>query len=581
MARDINRPNVYRMMSDFASELLEGEHYDLAGMYTSAGIEIVGSTMQDSIRVELQAIRTKALHEIDASSIMVDRSDSRYPIFQAQASFLSGNFQNAKELYDRHYRLVPGMFKELDAYFCIWLIQQDTEAGDYDRANELAREMMQWVDSLAEGFDREVKGQLVIAYSDIAFAQQEYPKARALYERMIATKEFEETTARKVAELRVAEVDRLTRNFEKAMERLERLARRNDRFLQIESCYQMALIKFEMEDYLESAKLVEQVFSWEPNHTKSRLLKGQLDLQMKKFQEATDVRVGLSTDKRLLVPGSPLRVELDDKTGSVSVRSQNIEVTAVTTGGDKETFNLFPVGDSRTKFRGELPTKLGAPVPGNHQLDLLGNDQIEYDYSVAFKRANNLPDMPVLLDVASDAVLKVSSGGIMTDEEEQKHYLEKLEIAIDDMSFDFLDDDQSEIIVRPGNPIYVRVKDFDQSKTKASDKVVVKAATSSGDSINAVELVETAPHSGVFAGIIPTASAGATAYASDSSEGKLPIHAIVDGNYEGWVGLLDNTRPKSFTVDINDYVQVDKMTVISAIAGRRLKDFVLQTSANG
>lgn len=581
MAKDINRSNIFREMKEFAAKLLDKGFYDIAGMYASCGVEIGATSVPDNIRVELQTIRTKAFHEIDATSVMVDRADPRFPIFQAQASFMSGNYQNARELYERHFNLVPRMFKELDPYFCIWLIQQDTEVGEFARANDLARDMMQWVDSLPEGFDREIKGQLLVAYADIAFARQEYPRARALFERIIATKEFAETTAQKIAELRVAEVDRLSRNFDRAMERLERLVNRPDKFLQTESLYQMALIKFELEDYHESFKLLDRVFSLEPNHTKGRLLRGKLDLQMKKFESATEVRLGLATDKRLLIPGNPLRVELDDKTGSVSARSQNIEVTATTDAGDKETFYLFLMSDSRTKFRGEIPTKLGKAQPENHVLELLGNDNVHYDYSATFKKAHNLSDMPVRLEVASDSLLKVSSGGILSEEEEQENQLQRLDNAMDEMDFSFLEETEiSESIVRPGNPVYARVKDYDQSVSVSPDTVAVEAIASSGDSLK-TELKETGPHTGVFSGILPTASAGAIAYASDYSEGNPPLHAIVEGDFEGWVGLLDNVRPKIFTVDINDYVNIDTMQIVSETPGRRLRNFILQTSVNG
>lgn len=581
MAKDINRPQPFRELSDFASKLQGAGLYDLAATYSSSGLDIAGTVIQDNIRVALQGVRRTSLHEIDAASITVDRSDPRYPIFQAQASFLSGNRQNAWELYDRHAARVLTMFTELDPYFCIWLIQRNTESAEFERANELSRQMMQWVDSLAEGFDREIKGQLLIAYADIALARQEYPRARALFERIVAAREFADTTAQKMADLRVAEVDRLSRNFDRAMERLERLARRHDRFLQIEGFYQMALIRFELEDYTESSKLLERVFTLEPNHTRARLLKGRLDLQMKRFLEATEVRVGLSTDRRILVPGSPLRIELDDKTGSVSARAESIEVTATTDSGDKETFNLFPLGDSRTKFRGEIPTRLGAPTPGNHRIELLGEDNVYYDYSEAFKKAHNLPDMPVRLEVASDSVLRVSSGRILTEDEEQQQLLQQLESDLDDMGFGFLDDDRSENIVRPGNPIYVRVRDYDRSVSTSPDTITVRASASSGSSIEAVELTETGPHTGVFAGAIPTTSAGATPYASDYSEGNPPIHAILEGDYAGWIGLLDNVRPKMFAVDLNDYVSFGTMTVLSETPGRRLRNFLLQTSVNG
>jgi TolA-binding protein len=106
-------------------------------------------------------------------------------------------------------------------------------------------------------------------------------------------------------------------------------------------------------------------------------------------------------------------------------------------------------------------------------------------------------------------------------------------------------------------------------------------ATSSGDTIAAVQLEESDTHSGVFEGAVQTASGQAVAVASDSEDGKEPNFVISKGNYPAWVALPDNQRPKSFSIDLNDNVALGKMKMVANVAGRKLKKFLLATSLNG
>ena len=239
---------------------------------------------------------------------------------------------------------------------------------------------------------------------------------------------------------------------------------------------------------------------------------------------ASKVKLGVLGDKKFLIPGKPLEVDLEDRNLAVVGKSAQIEIRAWTTSGDEERFNLFPFGDSKTRFTGQIPTQLGAPAKGDRVLQVVGGDTVRYTFAESFAAGKTAVEEPAAMTVVSDGELFASSGRILTKEEQENRALEKLirerlrleaggpqEVALSAVR----SDDQ----IKPGNPLNVRVVDPDRSTTAARDTIEVRATTASGDGLVA-KLTETEPYSGVFEGSLPTGSSQATAYASDSTEGN-------------------------------------------------------------
>ena len=154
------------------------------------------------------------------------------------------------------------------------------------------------------------------------------------------------------------------------------------------------------------------------------------------------------------------------------------------------------------------------------------------------------------ITVASDAVMMASARKLLTQEEQRLLDMEKLIAEIEAkgsrnaeatakarMAAESLDANvraeeepdpevefQKQIakIVKPGNPINVRVIDPDRSRTAEVDELVVSVASSSGDSITQIVLKETGTHTGWFEGRIPTTGAQAMAFAENSEPGRNP-----------------------------------------------------------
>lgn len=384
VSRDTNNSELQRDLATRARRFLESGNQDMASAYALSATDIIGGRMEEDVRAAIQSVRTRAVARM-SRVIPVDRGDPRYPAFEAQMAYLTGRSENAWDLYEPRMGLFRDMFRELDPQFCIWLIRRHTELGEFDDAEALARPMILWMDENPSGFDPEVRAALSVAYADISFRRQEYPRARAQYERIAANDDYSGTRSQRVAELRVAEVDRLTRNYSRAESILDNLIRRRDPFLQAEGNLLMSRLMYDQEHYEEAMVFLENVFAINPNHADARIMQGELFLRLKRLVEATDVRVGLSTEQQVLVPGRPLRISIEDPNLAVVGQSANIEITVRTTAGDEETFTLLPFGDTRTRFEGQVMTKLGAPVPGDGVLQVLGSDEITYDFSERFK----------------------------------------------------------------------------------------------------------------------------------------------------------------------------------------------------
>jgi len=584
IVRETGVPQFHDRMMGYTALLMSKGQEDLAAVYSSVGLEIMGGRLREDSRTALKALKSKALITL-GGSIMVERSDRRYPIFAAQAFYAAGKLDNAWEQYLSGKDVALSDFKDLDIEFSTWLVEHHVELGEYEAADALAQRLIEWVDSSPQGFDLEARTKLLMAYASIAFARQEYPRARAQYERIAAAREFENTQGARLAEIRIADIDRITKHYDVAIERLEKLRRRPDPVLQAESNYQLAVIKFEQEDLAAARDFVNLVFAVDMNHANARILEGKLNLKMKKLMEATQVTVGQQTDKNTIIPGKPLKIQIEDRNLAVVGRLANIEVRVWTTSGDEEFFSLLPFGDSKTKFQGEMTTALAPIVKGDHVLQVLGRDKVSYAFSEQFKKSAGITaDNVMSLDVISDAELYISSGKILSKEEQEERTLQRMLLAsgkITETQGGLLSAMRADDEIKPGNPISVRVVDPDRSVTAGKDKITVRATASSGDTVDNVVLEETDTHSGVFEGKILTATAPATAFASDSEEGKEAAFAISGSNYPPWVALADNRRPKIFTVDLNNNLRLGRMGIQADVPGRLLKRFTVQTSMNG
>ncbi|MCY2963056.1 MAG: hypothetical protein NT069_05275, partial [Planctomycetota bacterium] len=116
--------------------------------------------------------------------------------------------------------------------------------------------------------------------------------------------------------------------------------------------------------------------------------------------------------------------------------------------------------------------------------------------------------------------------------------------------------------IKPGNPIYLRVKDGDRDLSGEIDKVVVKMTADSGDQIQ-ITLPETGPHTGIFEGVAKTGDLPAGAAASDTAIDHSPLMAIDRDPKTYWISEPDGGSPKTLSVDMKDLRNIARVKLFT------------------
>ena len=525
----------------------------------------------------LSQVEGKSSIAIGIIDIPVDERDPSYPIYKAQSEFAIGNTASAWELYDRNAEQLMPVVRQLTVPFCLWLLERELEAEQSNRAEVLIRELTVWSRDAAGTFTPEQEGELKIAYADAAFQKGAMQTAKAWYRRVADAQEYNQTPLQYKAILRSVTVDRVSKDFGSALAELDKLMLVRDDELRMRVHYARAEVLFDQENYAEAFNEVSTVLKRDPGHADALILLGRAQLEMRKLVDASEIELGVTREQKIIVPGELIKINLSDPALNISGVGADIEVEIWTKSGDRERVMLHQLGDDKTKFRAEIPTALAERQPGDKVLQVLGRDEIRYGYSKRFReKMTDLPaDPDVVITVASDAKLVASAGAFPPREGERRLDLEELGVSTAQQALGTRQ-------VRPGNPVYLRVFDPDQSRTDDTDQLIVSIQTSNGDLIPRLILKETGPHTGEFEAVVPTGRAQALAFASESAPGRDPNMVISAKPYPGWAGAVGSEAPQQLlTIDLNDNVEPGTMTIHCDDPAQALTHFVLQTSMNG
>jgi len=515
--------------------------------------------------------------EIGAIEIPVSENDPTYPIYKSNTEFIKGNLDSAWMLFEKNAQQLPEVLRQLSPQYGLWLLERYIAEDATDAAEELVKELTIWSRQQDGIFSTEQEAELRISYAELAFLKGALPTARALYRRIADAAEYQGTELHLRAALGSVQVDRASKNFSAALDELEKLMRLQNPAFRLRVRYARAEVLMDQENYADALDEVEAVLRSQPKHPDALILRGKIHFKVRKLVEASEIELGPSQTETVLVPGESLKINLRDPSLQVSGLGADIEVEIRAKSGDVERLLLYQLGDSKEKFRAEIPTALGAPRKNDKVLQILGDDEIRFGYSKRFReRMDDLPPDPdTVITVASDAYMALSAGAFPPRKGERRLNIEELGLSTAQARL-------GTRTVRPGNPIYLRIIDSDRSQTADIDTLLVDFTTSSGDTINKFSVKETKPFSGEFEAVIPTAPAQAIAFASDSAPGTDPNMAISSEDYPGWQGQVkDNDIARSFGVDLNDNVGLFSMDIVTGAETQSLSHFVLQTSLNG
>jgi len=583
------RPSAAKVLGDAGLQLFKGQHADR------------NYTTEDY--AALQPMVGKAALKMGLVVIPVGRNDPAYPVYKAQADWMTGNEDSAWAMIDENWDQVIPAHRDLSTECLLWMLQRTIYSRDDARMEQLIEALLGWAGEAVSPWTLEQKIDLDIAYGDIALQLGQLENAHRLFVRTQRNAAYTNSLARHKATLRRVKVERIGKRYDAALRTLQELDMERIPEMWAPSRYARAEVYYDMEEFDDASDDVNAILARDPTHAEAKIMQGKLQLARQKLMEASELDLGSPDAQTTLVPGEKLKVTLDDPTLAVSGMGTEIEVVVWATSGDRERFLLRQFGDNKTKFRGEVASALGAPAPDDRTLQLIGDDEVYYAYSERFrKKMNNMAEKrggPIT--VKSDAILMASARKLLSEAEQRiadqkrlnealaRRHMSKLELSkmgggdkLADLKAEIAEAErarQAQERVKPGRDINVRVIDPDRSRSAGIDELKVSVATSSGDSIAQVTLKESGPYSGRFEGSIPTKGAPPMAFAAHTEPGRNPNSVISPATGAPVWKPIKGENPV-FTIDLNDNVALGEMTIGAREPGAKLKQFFVETGLN-
>ena len=481
----------------------------------------------------------------------VDESSPLYDLYVAADELERNNSERSWALLNtaKNLQTFEREAAKLPAGFVAWGVEQLRYArGKNDALLLKARQIATQLLSNEKSLTPELAASLMLTRAECFRDQRNYESAKLEYQSIRNGAYYQGTKAARRAMFR--DVDLLIEmgNISQAESIIELWMSQPDVEIQAQAHYFLARISFDRKDYEETRKQLDEVFNLDYTHTEARLLHGQWKLATNSEVDDTNVLVGDISDRTLIRPGQELTVSVQDRNLGVAGGGSSIPIVITTSlGKDVEVLALYPSARNPYLFSGSVSTMLGVANPTNHILEVVGNDEVSYCVDPEFLSARGLETTePKTLRVVDDARLAVGAAAPMAEEGKAEAALEAMMLAssTEGASRDLLTSN-----LKPGNPIYVVVRDRDRSITTNPDQLSVDARTSSGDRLEGIIINETEGSSGVFRGTIPTRLPPPRAFASDSATGINPGDAINSKRNGVWKSAPDGAQGKWFEVD--------------------------------
>jgi tetratricopeptide (TPR) repeat protein len=518
-------------------------------------------------------------------TIAVDESDPTYPIHKSQSEFIAGNEEAAWQLFKENMDTAMAGHRSFSAEYWLWVLERLIFQRDASGQQRVAVMLRDWRQDAPRAFTSGQAAMLDILYGDIARRRggtDDLENALKIYRTVAENPEYAGAPEVYTAILRTIDVQRLMKDYSNALQTADKLIKLRVPELWARGRYAKSEVYYDMESYDDARELVDEILAGEPNHEDAKILQGKVLIKQQSLVDATEIDiVSEAVEQQAISPGQWLSVNLTDPTLAVGGSGVDIEVDVWADSGDRETILLAPFGDSKTKFRGKARVRLGPAIQGDGILQVIGDDKVYYAYSKAFIEKVKMkdPKQGGPLTVVSDGLLMASTRTLLSVAEQKQldaeDFAARLSGAGTSASMHVYQ------LIRPGNPIYVRVVDEDRSRSASIDSLSVSAEASSGDAVDTIVLTETDPYSGIFEGRIETRQAQATAFATSTRPGLNPNMVISPKAYGAWKSAPGRGKQiESLTVDLNDNVALETLTIKASEPGFGLKRFRLSAGTS-
>ena len=562
-----------QLMTYVQALLAEDDHMAAATLITGmlANIDNVDARRTDAGR----KLVAQSYSRIGAVGLTIDEDSPIALLLHAALYLRLGDKAQALETYQANRKLFDKNRDEVPIDLLIFVCDSHIAAGgdeNHERAEEILRG---WIvkNSESKQFDDNVKAEIQLLLAKNFFKARRYDLARSEYITVI--NRYPDTAQALEAEFGVGETFMAQKVYDQAELIFEELANRRQADVIVRAEFLRGVLAYRRGDRDEARDIFRTVLERVPdidlaNQALFHLAEvyGDQERYIDQLNLLRTVgRLGRRS-KRWHAPGIALSIVVQDSDLGISRGHNRIPVIVTTEpGGDSETIYLVSGGAGKGLFRADLETQLGRVRQNDRVLQLGGLDVLRCDYPDEFKQEfRRVPLSDVDIHIAADAEFDVASSKIVDEEDEG--FSKQLEREENEQQEELrVSQLRPSNQIKPGNLIYIRVKDADRDLSDETDRVVVKLAAESGDEVQ-VALTETGPHDGVFEGSARTGELPAGALATDSAIEYGPLMAIDRDPNTYWLSEPDGATPKTLTVDMKELNRVSRIRISTPAAER-------------
>ncbi len=503
-----------------------------------------------------------------AGGAVIDEKSPLAPLLSAALQLRLGDQKLAFETYLSNQKLFDTHRADVPVDLLVFVCENHIAAGGDENHTRVEDTLRAWLIKNADikEVDDVEKARVQLLLGRNYFKSKRYDLARAEFTTLL--NKYPKIAQAVEADFGIGETFMEQKVYDQAEQAFERLAGSRDREVVIRAEFLRGVLASRRGDRDEARAIFRSVLERVPNIELANQALYNLSEVYGAEQRYVDQLELLRTvgrlgraSKRYHTPGEALSIVVQDSDLGVSRGHSRIPVRVITEpGGDEETIYLISGGAGKGLFRADLETRLGKAVKNDRVLQLTGKDVIRVDYPPEFKKEFKdapLPDAEIR--IAADGKLDVASGKI-TDEDEETFSQRLAREANGGADEKRVGLARPKDQVKPGNVIYIRVKDADRDLTDQPDKISIKLVAASGDQVAAI-LTETGPHTGIFEGTAKTGELPAGALATNTAIDHSPLMAIDKDKKTSWLSEPDGVTPKILSIDMKDLKKTDKVTI--------------------
>ena len=541
-----------------------GEFAEAAAMGTGilANVTNVGEDYKEQARVLIR----EAYGKMGALGMEVSADNPMAPLLEIGLHLKLGDRTRALEAYSQNRDRFDEFMLELPADLVIFAADSHITAGgeeNQDRAESILRKWMV-AHSESEKFTDSEKARVQLLLAKNYNRAKRYEVARSEYTTVV--NRYPDTEEATEARFGIGETQMSQKIFDQAEETFTELSNNPAAKVRVRGMFLLGVLEGRKGNPDEARQIFKDVLSSMPdvalaNETLfnlSEVYRGEQRYLEQLELLRTVGRLGQES-KRWHEPGRALSIVVQDSDLGISRGHTRIPVLVTTEpGGDRELIHISSGGAGKGLFIGEVETTLGEPKPENGLLEVSGQDLVKVDYPEDFKSEFQFDPLSTGdIGLAVDAEFTMASSQIVDESEETES--ERLAREATEEGDLRMSIQRPANQIKPGNPVYLRVQDFDRDLSNATDQVLVKLTASSGDEVQAI-LKETGSHSGIFEGTVETSDLPAGALATDTAIEHSPLMAIDKDSSTAWVSQPDGVTPKFLSVDLKELRTVTKGT---------------------